>query len=379
MRQLHALALAALAAPLARAEVLWSRRLSSCLGSGDLVAPGDQQLVFTDLYAQFDQGQAKPGEYHAAGIDLDLVPSPIYNEDGAVLTGTGDLLRIVLVGNTVATSEGFSDGAGDGAGLLSTLIVDSQVLSFEVATNKTALCSNIRTDEGDTGVTTNGSAVVTDSGCPYSGAIALGFTVPLASSYPLTTITTNLLALDPSSPALHLACYDLSFTPYYPDYFAYSLVHYRKSPSPLFSSSSPFGPVLTLTSSLAVIIGTLAAYLLLYILARAYASYTACLRENETQLASSLTLKLTSSDGGPSHRGMWRSIWFGAWAGKQVVASGSLRRYVTAEFRELFGLVSWFALVGAVAVEWPGFACASFMTSLFLSFSSRSERRNGLS
>ncbi|GAA5842475.1 hypothetical protein JCM9279_005394 [Rhodotorula babjevae] len=335
MRKLHTLALVALAAPLARAEVLWSRRLSSCLGSGDLVAPVDQQLVFTDLYAQFDQGQTRPGEYHAAGIDLDLVPSPIFNEDGAVLTGTGDLLRIVLVGNTVATSEGFSDGAGDGAGLLSTLIVDSQVLSFEVATNKTALCSNIRTDEGNTGVTTNGSAVVTDSGCPYSGAIALGFTIPLASSYPLTTITTNLLALDPSSPALHLACYDLLFTPYYPDYFAYSLVHY-------------------------LIIGTLATYLLLYILARAYASYTACLRENETQLASSLTLKLTSRDGGPSHRGMWRSIWFGAWAGKQVVASGSLRRYVTAEFRELFGLISWFALVGTVAVEWPGFAYPVF-------------------
>ncbi|KPV78614.1 uncharacterized protein RHOBADRAFT_41159 [Rhodotorula graminis WP1] len=314
MRKLHPLALAALAAPLARAEVLWSRRLSSCIGSGDLVAPVDQQLVFTDLYAQFDQGQTKPGEYHAAGINLDLVPSPIFNEDGAVLTGTGDLLRIVLVGNTVATSEGFSDSAGDGAGLLSTLIVDSQVLSFEVASNKTALCSNIRTDEGDTGVTTNGSAVVTDSGCPYSGAIALGFTIPLASSYPLTTITTNLLALDPSSPALHLACYDLSFTPYYPDYFAYNLVHYRDPhrhprdlPPPVHRRAS-----------------------------------------------------LTSRDGGPSHRGMWRSIWFGAWAGKQVVASGSLRRYVTAEFRELFGLVAWFALVGTVAVTWPGFAYPVF-------------------
>lgn len=90
-----------------------------------------------------------------------------------------------------------------------------------------------------------------------------------------------------------------------------------------------------------------------------YASYTACLRDTETQLASSLTLKLTSRAGGPSHRGMWRTIWFGSWAGKQVVASGSLRRFVTAEFRELFSLVAWFALVGTVAVEWPGFACAS--------------------
>ncbi|GAA5821254.1 hypothetical protein JCM3770_007385 [Rhodotorula araucariae] len=334
MRLLHLTPLVAAAALPAAAQVLWSRRLSSCLGRGDLVAPTDQQLVFTDLHAQFDQGQTRPGEY-AGGTNLDTLPTPLFNQDGAILTGMGDVLRVVLVGSTVTPSEGYSNGTGDDAGLLSTLIVDSQVLSFEVGNNKTALCSNIRTDEGTTGTTTNGSAVVTDSGCPYSGPIALGFTIPLASSYPLTTITINLLALDPSSPALHLACYDLSFTPYYPNYFAYSLIRY-------------------------LIIGLLAAYLLLYILARSYGSYTTWLQDNETQLASSLTLKLTSRDGSPSYRGMWRAVWFGAWAGKHVIASGSLRRYVTAEFRELFSLVAWFALVGTVAVEWPGFAYPVF-------------------
>ncbi|GJN91778.1 hypothetical protein Rhopal_004801-T1 [Rhodotorula paludigena] len=318
-----------------RALLLYSTRLSSCLSSGsNLVAPEDQQLVFTQLYAQLDQGQTQPGE-HAAGTDFDRLPSPVYNQDGAILTGTGDLLRIVLTGSTVARSEGYSNGTGDDPGLLSTLLVDSQVLSFDVASNRTALCAAIRTNEGTTGMTTNGTAVVTDSGCPYEGDVALGFVVPLASSYPLTTITTNLVALDSSSPAQHLACYDLHFTPYYPDYFAYGVIRY-------------------------FVIGLLALYLLLYVLARFFASYTTWLQDNETQLASSLTLKLTSRDGTPSHRGMWKAIWFGGWAGRQVIASGSLRRFVTAEFREIFSLVAWFSLVGTVAVEWPGFAYPVF-------------------
>lgn len=66
-------------------------------------------------------------------------------------------------------------------------------------------------------------------------------------------------------------------------------------------------------------------------------------------------------------RQMWGAIWFNAWAGKQIVMSGSLRRYVTAEIRELFATIAWFTLVGTVAVEWPGFSCKqSYSLSLLL-------------
>lgn len=222
-RRLAQLAALCLAASLANAQVL-ATRLRSCLGGGTLVAPEDRQLDFTGLYAQFDQGQTRLGE-HVGGVDLQSLPAPIYNQEGAILTGTGDVLRVVLTGTTVAEAQGYSNDTG----YLSTLVVDNQVLSFDVFNNKSALCSAVRTNEGTTGTTTNGSSTVQESGCPYSGDIGLGFTVPLASSYPLTTITTNLVALDPSQDALHLACYDLSFTPYYPDYFAYPLVRYRAS------------------------------------------------------------------------------------------------------------------------------------------------------
>ncbi|GAA5983259.1 hypothetical protein JCM11641_002239 [Rhodosporidiobolus odoratus] len=333
----------ALFAPLLLAQLAAGQLVStslnkrSCLGNSDLVAPADQQLVFTRAYAQFVQGQTAVGE-KGDGVNFDTLPSPVYSQDGAVLTGQGDLIRLVLVGNTVAESEGYSNDTS----YLSTLVVDSEVLTFEVATNSSWLCSSIRTNEGTTGTTTNGSAVVNDSGCPYSGEIALGVQIPLASSYPLTTITTSIVALDPSVPALHLACYDLAFTPYYPGLFVYPLIRY-------------------------LVIGLLALYLFLYVLARFWASYTTWLSDNEAEIASSLTLKLTSSGDVPSRRKMWGAIWFGAWAGKQVVASGSLRRYVTAELRELFQVLAWFSLVGTVAVKWPGFAYPVFSQTAWTS------------
>ncbi|GAA5955028.1 hypothetical protein JCM21900_002764 [Sporobolomyces salmonicolor] len=325
---LHLFLFALLSLSPVTAQIVWSPSPSSCLGAGSLVAPSDQQLNFTSVYAQFDQGQTSPGQ-HAYGVNLENLP-PVFNSQGARLTGTGDILRIVLTGSTIAESQGYSNDTT----YLSTLVIDSEVLTFEVASNQSALCSSIRTNEGTTGTMTNGSSVVTDSGCPYSGEIALGFTVPLTSSYALTTITTSLVALDPSVPALHLACYDLSFTPYYPDYFAYPLVRY-------------------------IAIGILALYLFLYVLARFYAAYTSWLQDNEAQLASSLTLKITSTYA-PSKRQMWGAIWFNAWAGKQILLSGSLRRYVTAEVREIFATVAWFSLVGTVAVDWPGFAYPVF-------------------
>ncbi|GAA6058577.1 hypothetical protein JCM10212_007016 [Sporobolomyces blumeae] len=320
--------------PLAAAQILVSTP-RSCLGSGSGVAPLDQQLQLETVYSQFDQGQTKASEY-AYGVSLGEVP-PLYNQQGAVLTGTGDVLRVVLTGSTVATSEGYSNETN----LVSTLVLDSSILTFDIFRNSSALCSSIRTVGGETGTITNGSAIVRESGCPYSGDIALGFAVPLTSSYPLTTITTNLVALDPSDPAIRLACYDLAFTPYYPDYFAYPLVRY-------------------------VVIGIVSLYLVLYVLARFYASYTSWLSDNEAHIASSLTLKITATND-PSIRQMWGAIWFNAWAGKQVVLSGSLRRYVTAELRELFATVAWFTMVGTVAVHWPGFAYPVFKQTAWTS------------
>lgn len=192
----------------------------SCLGSGNLIASKDRQLDFTRVYAQLDQGQTHPGQL-AHGFDYSNGP-PLRDSQGAVLTGEGDVLRLVFVGSTVAEAQGYSNDTD----FLSTVVQDSQVLTFPVSSNTSALCSSIRTAEGDKGTTTNGTTLVTDTGCPYSGDIALGVAIPLSNSYALTTLSTQLVVLDPSDDALHLACYDVSFTPYYPSHWVYSLIHY---------------------------------------------------------------------------------------------------------------------------------------------------------
>ncbi|KAM0793143.1 hypothetical protein ACM66B_000619 [Microbotryomycetes sp. NB124-2] len=304
-------------------------RPSSCLARTSSTAPADRLLNFSRVYAQFDQGQTYTGEL-AQGFDLSTRPV-LRNDQGAILTGTGNVLRLVFVGNTTAQAQGYSNDTD----FLSTIVTDSQVLTFPVNQNTSALCSSIRTTAGPQGTTENGQTVITDSGCPYQGDVALGLSVPLRDSYALTTISTQLVVLDPSNEALHLACYDVSLTPFYPSHWVYKLILY-------------------------IIIGLLAAYTLLYVVAHFWAAYTTWLHDNETHLASSLTLKLVTTSTPLSRRKMWGAIWFGAWAGKQVVNSGSLRRFVTAELREMFAFAMWFSLVGAVAVNWPGFTYPAF-------------------
>ena len=207
---------------------------------------------------------------------------------------------------------------------LSAVVSTTEVLTFQQAQNQSALCSSIR----------NPSTVdnATSTSCPYgAGEIALGVEIPLEGSFGLTTITTHLTVLDPSVPPVQLACYMISVTPYYPSYFPYKILHYL----PIF---------------------LLASYLLIYVISRFWAAHSDFVHENETHLASSLTLKLSVMDslGDP-----WKMVIYSAWAGKQLVGSGSLRRFSTLELREVWNTLAWFSIVGMVAVNWTSFACES--------------------
>lgn len=255
------------------------------------------------------------------------------------MNGTGSVLRVILLGKTTISNPGYSNTTN----FITTLAVNSQILTFTVNSNQSSLCNAIRTLSGtssainSTNISSSSSALTSTptiiSGCPYGpGIVAVGFSIPLASTYALTTITAQVVVLSPDLVANHLACVDLSFSPYYPSHFAYSLIHYFP-------------------------IGLLSIYFFIYLIARAWASQTDFVHEHESQLAASLTLKLSSSNTALSKRRKWGAIWFGAWAGRQVVSSGSLRRFVTAELREIWYTIAWFSLVGTVAVNWPDFVC----------------------
>lgn len=299
------------------AQILSSTSLKSCLIPGSIAtAPTNILLNFTQVYAQFDQGQSEvEGEL---GNGFDWKNRPIVHDNlGQPLMGTtGRVLRIVLIGTVDSTSPGSS-----ALNLLETVIINSEILSFQVAANASALCTSIVT-----------GGISGSRGCPYGpGAIALGISIPLASSYPLTTISTSFLLLDASEPALTLTCFTFDTSPYYPQYFAYTLIHY-------------------------VPIALLSTFLFLYVTARAYAAHSAV--ANESEVTSSLSLQ------GSAPRYLWRNIWYGAWSGTQIVRSGSLRRFVTPAFTELFKTMAYLSLVGTVAVDWPGYACTIYAYSI---------------
>lgn len=278
-------------------QVVMSTALDSCLDLSS-ASPVSQRLAFTSYYAQ-------------------LVSEP----------AGGSLLRVVLLGQSSTSGGAFNSETN----LLPTIVASSQVLTFPIAGNSSALCSAIRGPTLSSMTSTAGSASESSSsGCPYAaGELAVGVAIPLPASYAYTTVTTQLLFLDSSSPALTLACYNLAVTPYYPSLVPYRVLFY-------------------------IPIALVASLMLALVAARTYAARTDVIHEQEAHLASSLTLKLSH----PTARQFrWVRTWYAAWSGRQVIASGSLRRFVTPEMVELLALLIQFTLVATVAVDWPNFVC----------------------
>ena len=295
-----------------------SLALVSCLPNE--IAPSPLQLVFDAGFAQFDQGQLAVGQ-KGSGVDFATRPT-LWGAAGPI-SGTGNILRLVLTGRTGARQEGFSNITN----FLAALVVDSDILTFSIGSNSSALCSAVRSPAS------NGAAEARNSGCPFGpGEVALGVSIPLEDSYPLATINTRLSVLDSSIPPVPLACYDLSLTPYYPTYFPYLVIHYF----PIF---------------------LLASFAILYFLARLSGSYTDFVHESETQLASSLTLKLSGGASELKFRDKLGTVYFAGWAGKQLIGSGSLRRFCSPELRDVWNAIAWWTIVGLVAVQFPDFAC----------------------
>ena len=279
--------------------------------------PSASELVLDAGYAQFDQGQLQVGQ-KGNGIDYGTRPT-LWGATGPIF-GQGNILRFVLTGRTQSQQQGFSNITN----FLAALVVESDILTFSIGTNSSALCSAVRSP------TSSGK-----TGCPFGpGDVALGVSIPLEDSYPLATINSRISVLDSSVPPIPLACYDLSVTPYYPTYFPYLVIHYF----PVF---------------------LIAGFATLYFLARLYGSYTDYVHESETQLASSLTLKLSGGTSELGFREKVGTMWYASWAGKQLIGSGSLRRFCSPELREVWNAIAWWTIVGLVAVQYPDFACES--------------------
>jgi hypothetical protein len=159
-------------------------------------------------------------------------------------------------------------------------------------------------------------------------------TIPLKDSYPLTTLVSQIRILDTSSPSLELACIDISTTPFYKHYFAYTLFLW-------------FPVALLIT------------WALIMFIARAWAAHTTSVLNKEAELASSLTARLSPR----SLREELGPVFWDTASGASLQASAALRRFATPCTREVMWAIQFAVMLSLVAVEWPEFACEF---SLFL-------------
>ncbi|KAH9814540.1 hypothetical protein DFH28DRAFT_970314, partial [Melampsora americana] len=277
---------------------------SSCLSQhSDSISTSDQLINFTQLFTQLDNS--------------------ILNES---------ILRFSLFGNVSTQSLGYSSRTN----FLATLITEASVLNFQTFFNQSALCSSIRTPNylasNNTTPTTpdqSNSSLASNSGCPYGpGDLALGFSIPLTSTFPFTSISTQLHLLDTSTPALTLACVQFDSTPYYPQQFYYKLILWI----PI---------ILTI------------AYLIASWTARIWAAKISEQLDHEARVAISISDPYNPSnfDSMPH----WASIWWSTWAGQGLLVSGALLRFATPSARDIIWHAQFVASLGLFAVQWPDF------------------------
>ncbi|CAO1618181.1 unnamed protein product [Jaminaea pallidilutea] len=119
---------------------------------------------------------------------------------------SGGLLKFVGVGAIDSLSYGANNQT------FSAIQVTQKFLTFETFSNHTFLCDEL----SPTG-TDDVTRLVGHTSCTYGpGTVGFGVTVPLNSSYPLGTVSTRILLIDPSTPARAIACVDVATSHYDP-------------------------------------------------------------------------------------------------------------------------------------------------------------------
>ncbi|EGG08810.1 uncharacterized protein MELLADRAFT_115893 [Melampsora larici-populina 98AG31] len=280
-------------------------RFTSCISQhSDSISTSDQLINFHQLFTQLDHST--------------LSHQPI--------------LRFSLHGNVSTQSLGYSSRTN----FLATLITESSVLNFQTFFNQSALCSSIRTPNylasnfsTPTTPDQSNSSLASNSGCPYGpGDLALGFSIPLTSTFPFTSISTQLHLLDTSTPALTLACVQFDSTPYYPHQFYYKIIFWI--------------PVaLTIT------------YLIASWTARIWAAKISEQLDHEARVATSISdpYNPANFDSMPH----WALIWWNTWAGQGLLVSGALLRFATPSARDIIWHAQFVTCLGLFAVQWPDF------------------------
>lgn len=171
--------------PLRKERARVQSSFSSCSDDSlDLVEP-QYRINISAVYAQFDS-----------------TPSAPHLDSGT--SYTEGVLRIAGVGDIASKAYGASNST------FGAIQIQSRFLTFNIFSNLTYLCDELAPTNSD-----ETNILAAHSSCTYGpGTVAFGVAIPLNSTYPMGTIWTRVLLIDPSTPALAIACVDVPVSRY---------------------------------------------------------------------------------------------------------------------------------------------------------------------
>ncbi|KAK2465977.1 hypothetical protein APHAL10511_001618 [Amanita phalloides] len=220
----------------------------------------------------------------------------------------GKYLNLTVIGDSSQTIIGFSNSSNS----LTTLFTTTSILTLNAWTNGTYLCTTLRPPSPLPDLASNATTY-----CPIDpGPFAFSLTVPLGNHRALTTLTTQVRAVDPF--ANNLFCLDVATTLLDPT-----------PDSPYGQARSIFWTTVALTIGYWIVVG----------IARIISAWGR----------------------GITEKGLWaraRSAGFilaSAISGERLAASPALMRFCTPSMRDVIFHIQWCSALAMVAVQWPAF------------------------
>ncbi|OCF74818.1 membrane protein [Kwoniella mangroviensis CBS 8886] len=285
-------------------------KFSSCLSSYSPIAAGQNQMNVSDVYAQ-------------------IVPADEARELG--LTGDGHkVLRVDLTGVVGAEVSGYDNDTNK----LATLFTNTKAATWHVYDSTSWLCNSLFPSELPTPYSPYNTTY-----CPLpAGNFAINLSIPLYSSYALTTLQTQVRIVDTSAEAANLACLDIQVSPYIRKGWYYRLFLWL--------------PVATAIGFWIVSWG--ARFVTGWIVGSGVAEY---------DQKESSALKIAGM-GGPNKKEVrlrkWGTMVISGLSGERLSVSGGLLRFCTPSLKDIMFHLQFCTMLGMIAVNWPEFAYPIF-------------------
>ncbi|KAJ7094372.1 hypothetical protein C8R44DRAFT_645301 [Mycena epipterygia] len=221
----------------------------------------------------------------------------------------GTYLNLTVIGNSPEEIFGSTNSSSS----LATLFTTTSVLTLNVWTNSTYLCTSLRPPSPL-------DPIANGTYCPINaGPFALSSAIPWGTNRPLTTLNTRLRAVDPFSK--ELLCVNVNTTPLDP------------------SANSPYGVA-------RAIFWATVAIAILYWVVIGIARVVSAWGRGITRPGRSLWARAQSAG----------FILASAISGERFATSPALMRFSTPCLRDVLFHTQWCAALAMVAVQWPSFA-----------------------